>query len=181
MADTLTEPTTNSGMNGDDLERWVNECAEMTRPDRIRWCDGSQAEYDSLVGEMLRDGSLIELNQQTYPGCYLHRSDPTDVARTEKVTYICTPTQEDAGVTNNWMTPDDARTLLTPLFRGAMEGRTMYMIPYLMGAPGSPFTIAGVEITDSPYVVISMRTMTRMGTVALDHIRQTGRFIHKKA
>ncbi len=159
-----------------DLERWVNECAEMTRPDRVRWCDGSQAEYDQLVAEMLRDGTFIELNQRTHPGAYLHRSHPSDVARTEDLTFICTPEREQAGVTNNWMEPGEAKTMARGLFKDAMRGRTMYVVPYLMGTPASPFAKVGVELTDSPYVVANMRLMTRMGQVALDHLQKTGEF-----
>lgn len=161
---------------GQTLEQWVESCAALTNPDRIQWCDGSEDEYNRLVAEMIADGSLVALNQQTYPNCYLHRSNPNDVARTEEVTFICTPTKEDAGVTNNWMDPAKAKEKLIPLFKDAMRGRTMYVVPYLMGSASSPFTIAGVEITDSPYVVANMRIMTRMGKIALDHIRATGTF-----
>src|SRR5215469_3680594 len=172
MADTTTEKPTQSL----DAEQWVDECAAMTGPDRVYWCDGSQEEYDAIVAGMLRDGTMVELNQQTYPHSYLHRSDPTDVARTEDLTYICTPSKAEAGITNNWMSPAEARERVWPLFRNAMRGRTMYVIPYLMGTPGSPFAKAGIEITDSPYVVANMRIMTRMGRVAYDHIKATGHF-----
>ncbi len=172
MADTTTEKPTQSL----DAEQWVDACAAQTGPDRVHWCDGSQEEYDTLVAGMLRDGTMIELNQQTYPHSYLHRSDPSDVARTEDLTYICTPSKAEAGITNNWMSPAEARERVWPLFRNAMRGRTMYVIPYLMGTPGSPFAKAGIEITDSPYVVANMRIMTRMGRVAYDHIKATGHF-----
>jgi phosphoenolpyruvate carboxykinase (GTP) len=117
---------------------------------------------------MLRDGTLIRLNQKSYPGCYLHRSHPSDVARTEHLTFICTSRKEDAGPTNNWMAPKEARERVGKLFEGSMKGRTMYVVPYLMGPAGSPYSKLGVEITDSPYVVVNMRLMTRMGKIALD-------------
>jgi phosphoenolpyruvate carboxykinase (GTP) len=129
-----------------------------------------------LVDGMLRDGTLIELNQSKYPGCYLHRSHPNDTARTEHLTYICTDEQDEAGPTNNWMSPGAARAKVEPLFRGAMKGRTMYVVPYLMGPAGSPFSKVGVELTDSPYVTASMRIMTRMGRQALDQLGNSGDF-----
>ena len=132
------------------------------------WCDGSEEENRRLIKQMLADGTLIELNGEKYPNCYLHRSNPTDVARTEHLTFICSERQEDTGVTNNWLSPADARAKVGPLFDGAMKGRTMYVVPYLMGPVGSPSAKVGVEITDSPYVVVNMRIMTRMGKVALD-------------
>lgn len=160
----------------DSLEQWVENCAAQTRPDRIHWCDGSQAEHDAIVAEMLRGGALIPMNAATYPNSYLARSNPNDVARTEEVTFICTREKRDAGFTNNWMSPADAREKVWPLFKDAMRGRTMYVVPYLMGSPSSPFAKAGVEITDSPYVVLNMRIMARMGNVALEHIRATGEY-----
>jgi phosphoenolpyruvate carboxykinase (GTP) len=159
------------------LERWVAECAALTQPDRVVWCDGSQAEADRLIDVMLADGTLSRLNPATHPNCYLHRSDHRDVARTEKVTFTCTSRREDAGPTNNWMSPADARDKVGPLFAGAMRGRTMYVVPYLMGPVGSPFARVGVEITDSPYVVLSMRVMTRMGRVALDRLGSSDDFV----
>lgn len=150
------------------LSAWVREVAEQTRPDAVVWCDGSEGEYQGLLRAMVGDGTLSELNQETHPGCYLHRSHPSDVARTEHLTFICSQAAEDAGPTNNWMSPADARTKVGPLFDGAMKGRTMYVVPYLMGPVGSPSARVGVEITDSPYVVVNMRIMTRMGQVALD-------------
>ena len=162
--------------DGQSLESWIDACAAHTRPDRIQWCDGSQAEHDAIVAEMLANRSLTQLNPATYPNSYLYRSDKSDVARTEEVTFICTERQRDAGITNNWMSPTQAQERVWPLFKDAMRGRTMYVIPYLMGTPSSPFAKAGVELTDSPYVVLSMRTMTRMGQVALDHIKATGAY-----
>jgi phosphoenolpyruvate carboxykinase (GTP) len=159
------------------LEQWLDEVAEQTRPKDVRWCDGSENEYQQLIHEMLATGTLIELNQHRYPNCYLHRSDPSDVARTEHLTFICSQRRDDAGPTNNWMAPADAKAKVGVLFRGAMQGRTMYVVPYLMGPVGSPFSKVGVEITDSPYVAASMRIMTRMGTPALQALKNTGEFV----
>jgi phosphoenolpyruvate carboxykinase (GTP) len=161
----------------DALNRWVDDVAKRTRPDHVHWCDGSQAEYDQLVSGMLESGDLIELNQQTHPRCYLHRSDPKDVARVEKLTVICTKTKDEAGPNNNWMDPTEAHAKIDALFEGCMQGRTMYVIPYCMGPIGSPLSRCGVEITDSPYVVANMRIMTRMGTAALERIEREGTFI----
>jgi phosphoenolpyruvate carboxykinase (GTP) len=152
------------------IRAWVDEIAAITRPDRILFCDGSEAERDDLITESLKTGELIELNQQKMPGCYLHRSAPHDVARTEHLTFVCTAEQPDAGPNNNWMAPAEAMAKLTPLFTGAMKGRTMYVVPFLMGPPGSRFSKVGVQITDSKYVVLSMRIMTRVGQPALDHL-----------
>ena len=161
----------------DSLNRWVDDVAARTKPDRIHWCDGSDAEYKQLVDEMLKTGDLIELNQQTHPRCYLHRSDPKDVARVEKLTVICTKDRDDAGPNNNWMDPAEAHAKIDALFEGCMAGRTMYVIPYCMGPLGSPLSRCGVEITDSPYVVANMRIMTRMGTAALERIEREGSFV----
>jgi phosphoenolpyruvate carboxykinase (GTP) len=152
------------------IRHWVDEIAALTRPDRILFCDGSEAERDDLIAECVASGELIALNQQKLPGCYLHRSASHDVARTEHLTFVCTAAKEDAGPNNNWMPPADAWAKLTPLFSGVMKGRTMYVVPFLMGPPGSRFSKVGVEITDSKYVVLSMRIMTRVGQVALDHL-----------
>ena len=159
------------------LEQWVDEVAEVTTPKRIYWCDGSEAENSGLIHEMLGTGTLMALNQQKYPNCYLHRSDPNDVARTEHLTFICSPRQADAGPTNNWMDPREARQKVGALFRGAMKDRTMYVVPYLMGPVGSPLSKVGIEITDSPYVVASMRIMTRMGAPALQQLGSSGEFV----
>ncbi|RDS83447.1 phosphoenolpyruvate carboxykinase (GTP) [Dyella psychrodurans] len=161
----------------DSLERWVQDVAAMTRPAAIHWCDGSDAEYRALAQQMLQSGDLIELNQETHPGCYLHRSNPSDVARVEHLTFVCTKDEADAGPNNHWMSPADAHAKMDALFDGCMEGRTMYVIPYCMGPIDSPLSRCGVEITDSPYVVINMRTMTRMGAAALDRIEREGRFV----
>ena len=158
------------------LERWVEEMAAMTRPDTVVWCDGSQEEYERLIQGMLVNGTMCQLNEQAYPNSYLHRSDPNDVARTEDLTFICTRDQADAGPTNNWMPPAQAKEQVGKLFDGCMRGRTMYVVPYLMGVPGSPHTKIGVELTDSPYVVANMRIMTHMGTVALDALGDSDDF-----
>ncbi|MEO6239050.1 MAG: phosphoenolpyruvate carboxykinase (GTP), partial [Vicinamibacterales bacterium] len=158
------------------IRKWVDEVAAMTRPDRVLVCDGSDQERGTLVAESVASGELIELNQQKMPGCYLHRSAPHDVARTEHLTYVCTTEKEDAGPNNNWMSETDALARLTPLFAGAMTGRTMYVVPFLMGPPGSRFSKVGVEITDSKYVVLSMRIMTRVGAAALEHLDDSGEF-----
>jgi phosphoenolpyruvate carboxykinase (GTP) len=159
------------------LESWVEESARLTKPAKIVWCDGSQGEMDRLIPEMLRDGTFIELNQKTYPRSYLHRSNPNDVARTEGVTFICTRKKEDAGPTNNWMAPDEAKDKVRPLFDGAMKGRTMYVVPYILGPVTSPYSKVGVELTDSSYVVASMEIMSRMGKAALDRLGSSSDFV----
>ena len=152
------------------LKSWVDEVAALTKPSGIHWCDGSEAENARLIEEMLASGTLHRLNPEKHPNCYLHRSDPSDVARTEHLTFICSKEQVDAGPNNNWMEPGEAKRKLTPLYDGAMKGRTMYVIPYVMGPLGSPLSKVGVEITDSPYVVANMRIMTRMGDAALKQL-----------
>jgi len=152
------------------VEDWVDEVSRTTRPDRVVWCDGSEAENDRLIAQMVGDGTLLRLNESAWPNCYLHRSNPQDVARTEHLTFICSTDAEDAGPTNNWMSPVEARERIWPLFDRSMRGRTMYVVPYIMGPVDSPYAKVGVEITDSPYVVANMRIMTRMGQVALDRL-----------
>jgi phosphoenolpyruvate carboxykinase (GTP) len=158
------------------ITRWVEEVRALTKADRVVYCDGSDGERDRLVADCLATGELIALNQQTHPGCYLHRSASHDVARTEHLTFISTANKDDAGPTNNWMAPDEARAKLTPLFDGAMKGRTLFVVPFLMGPPGSRFSKVGVEITDSRYVVLNMRIMTRVGQVALDALGDSDDF-----
>jgi phosphoenolpyruvate carboxykinase (GTP) len=159
------------------LDRWVSDTAALTRPARIHWCDGSDEEYQALVQQMLQTGTLLELNQQTHPGCYLHRSSPSDVARVEHLTFVCHPDERDAGPNNHWMDPAEAHARMDALFDGCMQGRTMYVIPYCMGPIDSPLARCGVEITDSPYVVANMRIMTRMGTAAQARIERDGHFV----
>ncbi|MEM8984022.1 MAG: phosphoenolpyruvate carboxykinase (GTP) [Pseudomonadota bacterium] len=159
------------------LRDWVDEVAELTQPEDILWCTGSDAEYDRFIRQMLADGTLSELDQATYPGCYLHRSDPNDVARVEHLTFVCTPEQVDAGPNNHWMAPADAHDLMDGLFAGCMRGRTLYVIPYCMGPIDSPYSRCGVEITDSAYVAANMKLMTRMGAAALARIERDGTFV----
>lgn len=159
------------------LSEWVAEVSKLTQPDQIHWCTGTREEYDTFVSEMLLSGDLLELNQENYPNCYLHRSDPKDVARVEHLTYVCSKSEIEAGPNNNWMDPVEAKDLMLGFFSGCMKGRTMYVIPYCMGPLGSPYSRYGVELTDSAYVVANMFLMTRMGNEALAHIEQTGSFI----
>ena len=158
------------------LQNWVDEVARHTQPERIHWCDGSEAENQALISAMLADGTLARLNER-WPNCYLHRSDPNDVARVEHVTFICTDNEQDAGPNNNWMAPAEAHRLVDGLFEGCMKGRTLYVIPYCMGPVDSSYSRCGVEITDSPYVVANMRIMTRMGAAALQRIESEGNFV----
>ncbi len=150
---------------------WVNEMVALCQPDRVFWCNGSEEEKQALTEQAVAEGVLIRLNQEKLPGCYYHRSNPNDVARVEQCTYICTDTEAEAGPTNNWAPPKEMKERLYALARGGMKGRTMYVIPYLMGPPGSPLAKVGLELTDSIYVVLNMRIMTRMGDVAF---RQLG-------
>ncbi len=159
------------------LENWVEDSARLTQPSKIVWCDGSEAELERLTSGMLQDGILTELNQSTYPRCYLNRRNPNDVARTESVTFICTREKDEAGPTNNWMSPEDGKAKVRPIFEGSMKGRTMYVAPYILGPVKSPYSRAGVEISDSRYVVASMRIMSRMGKAALDRIGNSDDFV----
>jgi phosphoenolpyruvate carboxykinase (GTP) len=159
------------------LQAWVENTAKLTLPANIHWCDGSEAEDQALKNLMLGTGDLIALNAQTHPNCYLHRSHPSDVARVEHLTFVCTPEREDAGANNHWMAPAEAHAKIDALFAGCMAGRTLYVIPYCMGPIDSPFSRLGVEITDSPYVVVNMRMMTRMGLPAQLRIEQGASFV----
>jgi phosphoenolpyruvate carboxykinase (GTP) len=159
------------------LETWVEDAARLTKPDRVVYCDGSEGENERVLAEMLREGDSEALNERTYPNCYLHRSSPNDVARTEHLTFICSQDKDDAGPTNNWMDPSAAKFKVGALLDGAMRGRTMYVVPYILGPANSPISKAGVEATDSPYVVASMRIMSRMGKVAVDRIGDSSDFV----
>ena len=160
-----------------ELQSWVDQVAKLTNPAAVHWCDGSNQEYQNFIAQMLESGNLLKLNAETFPNCYLHRSDQTDVARVEHLTFICTSKQEDAGPNNNWMDPDKAHGKLDELFKDCMSGRTMYIIPYCMGPIDSVYSRCGVEITDSPYVVANMFLMTRMGTKALQRIETENKFV----
>jgi phosphoenolpyruvate carboxykinase (GTP) len=166
------------------VQAWVEEMAKLTKPDQIVWIDGSEEEKERLTQECIKDGELIELDQEKLPGCTYHRTAVNDVARVEHRTFICTSKKEDAGPTNNWMAPAEAYEKLSKLFDGSMKGRTMYVIPYLMGPVGSPFSKVGVEVTDSRYVVLNMRIMARIGKVVMDQLGDSADFVkglHGKA
>jgi phosphoenolpyruvate carboxykinase (GTP) len=160
-----------------EVSDWVDHVAKLTQPDRVYWCDGSHAEFQSLQRELIASKELLALNSQSFPGCVLARSNPSDVARVEHVTYVCTQNKEDAGPNNHWMAPAEAHAKMDALFAGCMKGRTLYVVPYCMGPIDSPFSRCGVEITDSAYVVLNMQLMTRMGRPALERIARDGKFV----
>jgi phosphoenolpyruvate carboxykinase (GTP) len=159
------------------VNQWVEKVASLTNPDKIYYCDGSRDEYDRITSSMVKEKKLIKLNEKTYPGCFLYRSDPKDVARTEKSTFICGESESEVGPLNNFMSVDDADKITVELLRNAMSGKTLYVIPYIMGPQKSPFSEVGIELTDSPYVVANMFIMTRMGDVAMERIRDGQDFI----
>ncbi len=167
-------PTSNS-----HLLSWVDEMARLCKPDRIHWCDGSAAERARLTEEAVASKTLIPLDPKGLPGCHYHHSNPNDVARVEHLTFICTPTREEAGPTNNWMEPAEAYRKLSAIYDGSMRGRTLYVVPYVMGPARSPFAKVGIELTDSVYVALNMGIMTRMGTVALDRLGTDGTEFNK--
>jgi phosphoenolpyruvate carboxykinase (GTP) len=176
MASAAQHVTSLASLNH-DVSAWVDEIARLTQPDRVHWCDGSDAERRTIERELVATKDLLPLNQSSFPGCYLHRSHPSDVARVEHLTFVCTTKRGDAGPNNHWMPPQEAHAKMDALFAGCMKGRTLYVVPYCMGPIDSPLSRCGVEVTDSAYVVLNMRLMTRMGRAALERIARDGKFV----
>ena len=170
-------------MTRTSVERWVEEQAALTKPDKIYWVQGEEEEIRGLIEIGIKEEktgdnqTFRELNQKVFPNSYYHRSHPTDVARTEHLTYVCHPNKDDAGPNNNWMAPAEAKTMLAGLFDGCMRGRTLYVIPYMMGHPASPYAKPCIQITDSIYVVVSMYIMTRVGKQTLERIGSSEAFV----
>jgi phosphoenolpyruvate carboxykinase (GTP) len=165
-----------SPVHNEHVRRWTDECVALCQPEKVYYCTGSQAEREALYEQGVKEGVFIELNEQKWPGCYFHRSAPNDVARTEHQTFICTPSADTAGPTNNWMNDKQAYAKLRGLFHGCMKGRTMYVIPFVMGPLGSPRARVGVQLSDSIYVVQNIRLMTRMGDVAWKELGEDEEF-----
>src|SRR5512137_1012809 len=159
-----------------NLNHWVNEMAQLCQPDKIVLIDGTERQRHDLVEQALATGELLKLSESALPGCFYHRTDPNDVARTEHLTYVCTSIKEDAGPNNNWLAPAEGYRRASAYFQGAMKGRTMYVVPFSMGPIGSPFSKIGVELTDSIYVVLNLLTMCRVGKRVLDSLGQSNDF-----
>src|SRR6202050_4080970 len=173
---TAPQHVTLAAMNH-DVAAWVDEVAKLTQAKKIHWCDGSEVEFETLKRELIADKQLLPLNPQSFPDCVLSRSNPSDVARVEHLTFVCTVNKDDAGPNNHWIAPKQAHAQMDALFAGCMQGRTLYVIPYCMGPIDSPLSRCGVEVTDSAYVVLNMRLMTRMGRAALERIARDGKFV----